>query len=429
MKSRNIYFVIIGFWVFALINYGCNGGSSDKDGGKDGSVEEKQDAAQEDGINGNDGSDLTPDASDGSTDLSKEEDNCPQMLTQYPPDPYGTELFTTIDNFSLEECICTGNQPEGRPIELADFLGNTATLISVHTGWCPACKDQADKMEDWIYQAYKDQGFGLLLFTFQDDQLPEPSTTREDLLDFCCRYKELYKFSFSVAIDPGAEVFLNYANATPLNMVLDDEMQIRFKVAGYLSDTLGDTIQRLIWESEEKHCKREPQFENNTAIASFDLKMNVNPFLNEKVSLEGKYDNKFLFISLGGYVVHNQQDNEYDMELLGLLSNNIFQTVRFFIPDSCPTDETIRFGEEIKRPCENENDCEYPETCGNDGYCGFGVYCGATGFLYLVTIDNNDERHNNVIAEISNGRLTFGSFGSNTEDQVKGNMVLEFKAR
>jgi len=165
--------------------------------------------------------------------------------SSYPPPPYGTQVGATIENLSLEECICSGEQPEGRKIALSDFLGTQALLITVHSGWCENCETQALGMESNVYQAYKSQGFEILLVIFQDKDY---NSGREILLNYCCKeYKEKFGMTFNLAIDPGgAKMVDTYFSKPPLNMLVDQQMVIQYKSESYSPDELDVSIKNLL---------------------------------------------------------------------------------------------------------------------------------------------------------------------------------------
>ena len=163
----------------------------------------------------------------------------------YPPGPYGTGWMDTVENFKVVQCICPGGPAQGRDFMLEEFLGSKAILITAHAGWCGPCKIQAPNMEEDLWVPYRERGLKILLVIIEDNN---GSSVRQDVLDYCCYYKETYGMSFVLAGDPGTQVMRDYAAATPLNMVLDDEMVIRYKVAGVLDDTLEGNINALLNE-------------------------------------------------------------------------------------------------------------------------------------------------------------------------------------
>jgi peroxiredoxin len=164
----------------------------------------------------------------------------------YPPGPYGTDFQDTVENFTVLECLCPGGPAQGKNLSMEDFLGAKATLVTVHSGTCTYCKQQASTMEDGLYAPYKDRGFKILLVLVGDDR---GNTDRQSVLDYCCEYAEQYNTTFAVAADPEVEVMRNYiVQGTPLNMLLDDEFVIRYKVEANLPETLEGNVEALLGE-------------------------------------------------------------------------------------------------------------------------------------------------------------------------------------
>jgi glutathione peroxidase-family protein len=163
----------------------------------------------------------------------------------YPPGPYGTDYLDTVENFTVLRSLCPGGPAQGRELELADLLGSKAILVTAHSGHCPHCRSQASTMETELYQPYRSQGFKILLVLIDDES---GNDDRQSILDFCCEYQQTYGMTFVVAADPEAQVMRKYLAATPMNMLLDDEMVIRYKVEGNLPDPLKGNVEALLNE-------------------------------------------------------------------------------------------------------------------------------------------------------------------------------------
>jgi len=164
----------------------------------------------------------------------------------YPPGPYGNEYGDTVANFTLVKCLCPGGPAQGVNFKLGEYLGAKAILVSAHAGTCGICKQQASLMESDFYQPYKDRGFKIVLAVVSD---ASGSDARQDVLDYCCKYKSTWGLTFMVAADPEMDVMRDYIRSgTPLNMLLDDKMVIRYKVEGYDPDTLLQNVVNLLDE-------------------------------------------------------------------------------------------------------------------------------------------------------------------------------------
>jgi hypothetical protein len=74
-------------------------------------------------------------------------------------------------------------------------------------------------------------------------------SSRPALLDFCCEQKQDLGFTFTAAINPGGSLADKYIQTyIPCNMVMDDDMVIRYKVEDYDPPSLHSIVQQLISE-------------------------------------------------------------------------------------------------------------------------------------------------------------------------------------
>jgi hypothetical protein len=164
----------------------------------------------------------------------------------YPPGPYGSDFGDTVENFSVLKCLCPGGPAQGKDFEMEEFLGAKAILVTTHSGTCTYCKQQAATMEDGLWVPYRSRGLKILLVLVGDNF---GNTGRQAVLDYCCEYQEAYGLTFIVAGDPDVGVMRDYiVDGTPLNMLLDDEMVIRYKVEANLPDTLEGNVEALLNE-------------------------------------------------------------------------------------------------------------------------------------------------------------------------------------
>lgn len=163
----------------------------------------------------------------------------------YPPGPYGTDFLDTVENFSVLKCLCPGGPAQGKDFSMDEFLGAKAILVSVHAGTCTYCKQQASTMENGLYAPYKTRGLKILLVLVADDH---GSTDRQAVLDYCCQYQQQYGLTFIVAADPDYVTGDYIVSGTPLNMLLDDDFVIRYKVEANIPDTLEGNVEALLDE-------------------------------------------------------------------------------------------------------------------------------------------------------------------------------------
>lgn len=165
----------------------------------------------------------------------------------YPKAPYGTEYADTVENLQLERVICLGDDNLTRAWKLEEFLGSKAVLLTVHAGWCNYCKQQAATMETALQKPYGDRGLNIILVVTED---PSGNAQQSVLADYACKYRSDYGFSFSVAIDPKGATTGKFFDGVPLNMLLDSNMSIRYKIIGLPPDSsmLEGNIQGLLNE-------------------------------------------------------------------------------------------------------------------------------------------------------------------------------------
>jgi hypothetical protein len=166
----------------------------------------------------------------------------------YPPGPYGVNIGNTMANIRVYKCLCSSTGAgQGRSLDLDEYLGNKAVLISAHDANCTFCKQQVARMEPDFYDKYHEQGFDILLILFRDKN---GNSHLQAVMDFCCEYKEDYGLdTFNVAGDPDMEVMRDYIReGTPLNILVDDEMTIRYRQEGYDPGLLTQNVEKLLEE-------------------------------------------------------------------------------------------------------------------------------------------------------------------------------------
>ena len=159
----------------------------------------------------------------------------------YPEGPYGTQFGDTIANLCFESGACG---QAGTIICLDEFIGKPATLIAVHTGWCPGCREQTAGAEA-MYQTYKPDGFELLQTLYEDDQ---ELGSRAALLSFACDEITDLGLTFAVGIDPGGDTMVPFFDEgyIPMNILIDENMVIQYKVEAYDPATLIPAIELLL---------------------------------------------------------------------------------------------------------------------------------------------------------------------------------------
>lgn len=161
------------------------------------------------------------------------------------PTGYGIEIGDTIENLKVERCICSGDVPQGEDL----FLYNQQAKViwfTIHSGTCHYCHAQSVYMEETdVCGKYKDRDLEIIM-TFSGDE--NGNFNRKNLLEYCCDYKKSHNFTFPLAIDPGAEVSKKYVWGLPLNMLIDDEMTIRYKTNRFDPEIIERQLDLLLEE-------------------------------------------------------------------------------------------------------------------------------------------------------------------------------------
>ncbi len=151
---------------------------------------------------------------------------------------YGTEVGQRIANNTtalLETC-------DGTQVQLADYMcaredctNNRAILINIGAGWCLPCQEETLEFPE-LYDEYHDQGFELLQVMFQDWESLAPTS------GFCEEWQSgewadgSLTLEFPVIIDQvfdwGSIYLQDPQSATPVNMLIDANGHIRWKLTG-----------------------------------------------------------------------------------------------------------------------------------------------------------------------------------------------------
>ncbi|MCA9707005.1 MAG: TlpA family protein disulfide reductase [Myxococcales bacterium] len=197
--------------------------------------------------------DLDPDQLDRSEDLG---------ACGYPgpgPSGYGTEVGQRIANNTtqlLENCF-------DEAVQLADFMcprpsgkSNRAILVNIGAGWCLPC--QAETLEfPELYAEYHDQGLEIVQVMFQDWEALAPTGSFCDEWssgDWSSGSSPGVALEFPVLIDQvfdwGSIYLQDPASATPINMLIDANGNIRWKLVGQQPplDVLRAQIELVIEE-------------------------------------------------------------------------------------------------------------------------------------------------------------------------------------
>lgn len=155
----------------------------------------------------------------------------------YPSGPYGSRVGDRLANtigFNLEGC-------DGETLDFDTFMcpdaGNKAILVNIGAGWCGPCQEETLEFPE-LYDEFADEGLEIVQVMFQDwtSQLPTSSFC-EDWRSGQWEGGEVdLQLGFPVLVDQTNEwtgVYLqNPETATPINMLIDANGNIRWKSEG-----------------------------------------------------------------------------------------------------------------------------------------------------------------------------------------------------
>lgn len=139
------------------------------------------------------------------------------------PASYGSKIADIAADFSAKD-------QSGQSVNLYQHFGKVI-LINFSADWCGPCRDEATHLER-LYQDNKDKGLQILTILISGSP---------------AAWADQYKLTFCVLDDNSESLWSVYGEGyVPLNIVLDRNMTIRYKQAGYYESVIIDRIKRYL---------------------------------------------------------------------------------------------------------------------------------------------------------------------------------------
>jgi peroxiredoxin len=154
-----------------------------------------------------------------------------------PSTATGSRVGQKAVNFTLSD-------QNGEEVSLHDFAGKVI-LLDLSAAWCGPCRAEA-KDAGPLYKNLKEKG--LIVLTVLVENADGNPPTIADLREWA----GVFELEFPVLGDPQGKAWglYNEDDSVPLNMIIDRDLTIRYKQAGYNRIQVEDVLKRILAEGE-----------------------------------------------------------------------------------------------------------------------------------------------------------------------------------
>ena len=154
------------------------------------------------------------------------------IMLLLPAAVFSTEVGETADDFVLPDL-------QGETGALYDYLGDVVVL-NFFTTWCPGCNEEADHLENDIWNIYRDQGVTVIAV----DIMEFPSLVQG--------WAAALGVTYEILMAPDWTLFEQYPSAggLPYNAILDRKMVIRYGSIGFDLNAVTGMIQTILDEDQ-----------------------------------------------------------------------------------------------------------------------------------------------------------------------------------